>query len=174
MIWYCEVNNFVGDKVAQDEVRCHDEPPVKRQIVQLMRDQALPVARDPDPAVKDRLLEGRTLKVKGMVLERQGKYQQALDTYNEARIIFDEVSSPSDKASTLNGLGLVYHKLARYQEAATTYKDALTIAQSGSAPDLVPIILNNLGATYQEIGDLVQAIDYHEQGKSCPHGCCVE
>ncbi|MEB3831876.1 tetratricopeptide repeat protein, partial [Phormidium sp. CCY1219] len=65
----------------------------------------------------------------GAVYSDIGQPQKALDYYQQALPIMQEVEDRSGEATTLNNIGLVYSDIGQPQEALDYYQQALPIRQ---------------------------------------------
>jgi tetratricopeptide (TPR) repeat protein len=73
----------------------------------------------------DRAGEGATLNNIAFVYDRQGRYQEVLETYEQALVIAREVGDRAVEGTTLNNIAAVYHNQGRYQEAMEQIKEEL-------------------------------------------------
>uniref|UniRef100_UPI0037040136 tetratricopeptide repeat protein n=1 Tax=Halomicronema hongdechloris TaxID=1209493 RepID=UPI0037040136 len=58
-----------------------------------------------------------------------GQYEQALDYYQEALAIRQEIGDRSGEGTTRNNIGAVYDNLGQYESALDYYQEALAIRQ---------------------------------------------
>ncbi|MEQ9359471.1 CHAT domain-containing protein, partial [Coleofasciculus chthonoplastes] len=104
-----------------------------------------------------------TLNNIGSVYDTIGQPQQALDYYNQALPIFQEVGDLSGEAAILNNIGSVYDTIGQPQQALDYYNQALPIRREVSDLSGEAGTLNNIGAVYDTIGQPQQALDYYNQ-----------
>ena len=78
----------------------------------------------------DRAGEGTTLNNIAVVYDNQGRYQEALETYEQALAILREVGDRAGEGTTLNNIAHVYDRQGRYQEALETFEQAADVLES--------------------------------------------
>ncbi|MFN6468685.1 MAG: CHAT domain-containing protein [Nostoc sp. SerVER01] len=107
----------------------------------------------------------------GIAYSLLGRYQQAIELYENARQIFQKSNNQLREAETLNNLGNIYSFLGRYGTAKKSYEQALNIC-SGSNPDekyCKAHSLNGMGIAYLCLGQLESVIEkgkeYYQQAK---------
>jgi len=117
-------------------------------------------------------LEGETLRKAtilhrlGFVYDSIGQPEKALDYYNRALSIRQEVGDRSGEAATLNNLGAVYYSIGQPEKALDYYNQALPISREVGEPLLEATILYNLGLAYGAMGQPQKALDYLKQALS--------
>jgi tetratricopeptide (TPR) repeat protein len=65
----------------------------------------------------------------GAVYDRLGRYNEALESYQQALSQAGDVGNRPGQSTILNNIGAVYDRLERYNEALDVYQQALTIAR---------------------------------------------
>jgi two-component sensor histidine kinase len=94
---------------------------------------------------------------------------KAIETYEEAYQLNEQLDNPRGMASNLVNIGIVYNEAKQYRKSADTYQKALKISQT--FPDnglLVASIHNNLSVNYIKLKEFQkakraaqQSYDYH-------------
>ena len=105
----------------------------------------------------DRLLEqgNRQLDI--------SQYREALQSWQKALEIYQEIRDRIGEADSLNSLGLTYSNLGEYGKAIDFYQQSLAITQDIGDHEGEAISLNNLGFTYSNLGEYGKAIDLNQQ-----------
>ena len=103
----------------------------------------------------------------GLVKDRQGNYQEAIQYYEQALSIQKKVSSTDDPniASTYNQIGQAYMKEKKYIKALAYYEQALAIDKKNlpnNHPDLAASY-SNLGGAYNRLEQYSEALFNYEQ-----------
>ncbi len=113
--------------------------------------------------------EAPILELSAQVYIKQGQYQQALNAYEAAQIIREQIGNKANEASLLNSLGLVYHQLGDFEQAQSYYDTALSlIKESENRADnsIKALLHNNLGLVAGQQEDFEQAIINYNQAMS--------
>ena len=99
-------------------------------------------------------------------LRLQGRWQEAISIYEEARAINEVVLGPRhpETAALINNIGNVYHGMNRYAEALRYYEDALEIRREayGQWHAEVGGGINNVANTLGMLGRNREALEHHE------------
>jgi tetratricopeptide (TPR) repeat protein len=91
-----------------------------------------------------------------------GYYPAAINAYQQAQILFDQLDS-LDKAAPLNGLGSAYYLIGEYLRAINFYQQSLAIQRDIGDQNGEAASLGNLGNAYNSIGEYQRAINFHQQ-----------
>ncbi|NJL80786.1 MAG: tetratricopeptide repeat protein [Richelia sp. SM2_1_7] len=75
-------------------------------------------------------VEGVTLSNLGQIYANQGKYEQAITTFQTSLKISSAINDISSQASTLINLGSTYHFLGQRDKAIENYQQSLKLAQN--------------------------------------------
>jgi len=113
---------------------------------------------------QDQAEMGRLVGV-GQKLQKEGRFIEAVGTYNRAGEIALKVFGPNHKyTATLHALsGGIYRELGRYPEAEQKLEKALVAYEQGSNPDLIAEAFNNLGAVKYEVGKYDEALNLYQR-----------
>ncbi|WP_148083345.1 tetratricopeptide repeat protein [Micromonospora sp. Llam0] len=90
-------------------------------------------------------------------------YPRAIEHYQFASVIAEQVGLPKVRSAVLNNLGEVHRECGRLREAADCYAQALALAHQLGKGDGVALQLGNLGSVYRALGQLATAVDHHSQ-----------
>ena len=99
----------------------------------------------------------------------QGIYDQAIDFYSQARVLYEEVADQTGLAQTLNAYGLAYWKLNDYSPALEYILESCRIREklagtSGEADTDIAFSYNNIGLIYYALGNYEKAMEYLLKG----------
>ncbi|MBD2213839.1 tetratricopeptide repeat protein [Nostoc linckia FACHB-104] len=89
--------------------------------------------------------------------------EAALQSWQQALIIFREINNRQGEGAVLGNLGLVYYDLGDYQKAIEYHQQSLAIAVEVKDRQGEGRSLGNLGIVYHALGDYKQAIAYLQQ-----------
>ena len=93
----------------------------------------------------------------------RSQYRQALQSWQQALTIYQEIGDRQGEGNALCNLGIAYYSLGQYQQAIDYSQQALTIAREIGDRCREVYALGNLGITYNSLGQYQQAIDYYQQ-----------
>lgn len=93
----------------------------------------------------------------------ENQYEKAVEQFDEALKISEQINDRYHQAILLNNLGTVYHIWRNYAQARIYYLKSLAICRDIGDQDGIALALNNLGeiAIYQQ--DYTTALDYTEK-----------
>ncbi len=95
---------------------------------------------------------------------RQENYAKAKKKYNQALVIFKEISDREGEAFTLNNLGFVQTQLGEHAQALKSLEQALGIFKEiGNRPDEADT-LDTMGTVYKNQGQYSQSLEVYQQG----------
>lgn len=102
----------------------------------------------------------------GQILDRQGKYAEALTFYQSDLGIKETTLGPQhpDTAVTLHAIGQALHRQGKYAEALTFYQRSLDIKATTLGPKhpQTAITLNDIGQTLMLQGKYAEALDFYQ------------
>jgi tetratricopeptide (TPR) repeat protein len=111
----------------------------------LAKDDLLKIAQSPAPTKEN----AERVFNEGMTLYQQGSAEslrQAIQKWQEARLLYRAVGDRGGEATTLNNIGRVYSALGEKQKALVFYNQALPISRAVGDPYLEVTILDNIRA----------------------------
>ncbi|NET08396.1 MAG: CHAT domain-containing protein [Symploca sp. SIO2B6] len=97
---------------------------------------------------------------------QQGQLKIAIDFWEQALKIYQEIQNPKLEASILGNLGIAYNNLGEYLQAIDYHKQALVIMQEIGNRQGEWKVLLNLGNAYESLGHYEQVIAYYKQSLS--------
>ena len=135
----------------------------------LAKDDSSKIAQSP-AATKE---NAERLFKEGMTLYQQGSAEslrQAIQKWQEARLLYRAVGDRRVEAFTLTGIGRVYDALGEKQKALDFYNQALPIYRAVGDSEALrrnrggeATTLNNIGGVYSDLGEKQKALDYYNQ-----------
>ncbi len=108
-------------------------------------------------AEADRLLE------QGREQFNPNQFREALQSFQQALEIYQEIGDLKGEADSLNNLGLVYLNLGEYQKAIEYYQQSLPVFQQIGNHKGEANSLNNLGLVYSNLGEYQKVLELYEQ-----------
>ena len=108
---------------------------------------------------KDKATIALYINAIGKIYDNLGKYQEAIDSYNEALYITKELNLKRETGAYLNNLALIYNKLGENDKAMSYFYDALTLAKESNDETTISSILNNLGTMFLSQDNYEKALD---------------
>ena len=91
----------------------------------------------------------------------KGEFSFALEHYNKAIALWDQLNDKRGKATTLGRIGSVYQMQADFSKAVSYYLTALKIAEEIGDKNKIAGILGNIGVVYDVQGDYAKSLDYY-------------
>ncbi|AUT00316.1 Fis family transcriptional regulator [Nostoc sp. CENA543] len=91
------------------------------------------------------------------------QFDAALQSWQQALVIYQEIRDYENEVKVLNNIGLAYQVKGEYDSAINYLERSLGIAKKINYRLGAARALGNLGIIYQDKGDYGQAIDYHQQ-----------
>ncbi|MFO5494777.1 MAG: tetratricopeptide repeat protein, partial [Cuspidothrix sp.] len=128
----------------------------------LAQDDLLKIAQSPAATKEnaERLLE------EGQALYQQGSaesLEQAIQKWQEARLLYRAVGDRRREATTLNNIGLVYDDLGEKQKVLNFYNQALPIRRAVGDRRMEANTLSNIGGVYDALGEKQKALNFYNQ-----------
>ncbi|MDF5719479.1 MAG: tetratricopeptide repeat protein [Rhizonema sp. PD37] len=90
------------------------------------------------------------------------QFTAALQSWQQALLIYREIKDHQGEGKTLVNIGLAYHFLGDYRKAIEYYQQSLPILREIKDRKTEGIALYNFGNTYDLLGDYHKAIEYHQ------------
>ncbi|NEO71930.1 CHAT domain-containing protein [Moorena sp. SIO3H5] len=118
---------------------------------------------DPIVEVDSKKAEADKLVQQGISHFRRSEFPEALQSWQQALVIYKQIGDRKGEAASLGNLGSAYGNLANHKKAIDYYLPSLAIQREvgdrlGEAKSL-----GNLGSAYYHLGDYFKAIDYYQQ-----------
>ncbi|MEO8893565.1 MAG: CHAT domain-containing tetratricopeptide repeat protein [Coleofasciculaceae cyanobacterium] len=112
---------------------------------------------------QDRSNEALRLNEVGLRQLNTGQFREALQTFEQALVIYRAIKERKSEGTTLNNIGGVYHNLGQYPQALKYYEQSLVISKEVGDKAGEGSIINNIGEVYRNLGQYPQALKYYEQ-----------
>ncbi|MCC5618019.1 CHAT domain-containing protein [Nostoc sp. CHAB 5836] len=110
-----------------------------------------------------RIREARLLYSQAVKQYNNSQFEAALQTFQQALIIYQEIRDRYKEGNVLNFIGVTYRKLGNYTKAIKSLEESLVIATEIQSPQIEEYALNNLGNVYVDLGDYIGAIEYFQR-----------
>ena len=94
------------------------------------------------------LAEARSYRILGWGLQIGGKFQEAIQAYQQAQALSEELKDLRGKAQVLDIMGNLYMHLGRFDEATASHLQAIAVAETLADIDLQARCHNSLSTTY--------------------------
>jgi len=111
----------------------------------------------------DRLSEGKTLNVRGLLSWDEGNYERAIADFRQAGALAQEIGDKQLEGASLNNLSLVYDEQGDYDTSLRQYQRVLELYRGTNFPRGVGDTLGNIGGVYLLLGHFREALGYYEQ-----------
>jgi tetratricopeptide (TPR) repeat protein len=118
----------------------------------------------------DPALELRSTANLGNALFQMGAHRRAIDCYEQALAIAQELDDRQGEARHLGNLATCYASLGEVRRAVEAYEQALVIAQELGDRQGEATLLGNLGNCYASLGEVQRAVETHEQALAMARG----
>ncbi|MEM6502116.1 MAG: CHAT domain-containing protein [Cyanobacteria bacterium P01_C01_bin.89] len=104
-----------------------------------------------------------SLLQEGIQQQQSDQFEEALQSFQAARELFQEIGDRAGEGTVLNEIGRVHRVQSQYAQALDYYQQALVVNRAAGEPGEESIALNNIGAIYKNRGQYAQAFDYYQQ-----------
>ncbi len=112
---------------------------------------------------QDRKAEALRLNETGLRQLNTGQFRAALQTFEQALVIYRAIGERKSEGAVLSNIGLAYRNLGQYPQALKYYEQSLIINKEVGDKSEEGITLNNIGEVYRNLGQYPQALKYYEQ-----------
>lgn len=92
-----------------------------------------------------------------------GEYAQALESFQQALLLYQELRDPKGTADSLRGLGIVHDLLGNYEKALGYFVENLQIYQGMADQKGQANTLNSIGIIYSKNGQPEEGLEYYRQ-----------
>jgi signal transduction histidine kinase len=107
--------------------------------------------------------EAEGLTTMGRIASAEGKYDEALNYYMNARRIFTEREDVVSLADINNNIGVLLHDRERYEESLQAYDEALNGYQSLDYTRGIIVVLGNKAVNMYSMGKYHEAATLHQE-----------
>ncbi len=112
---------------------------------------------------RDRKVEIRLKKQLGTLFYSTSNYRKAIEYFEKALKIAQEIGDRQSEENNLGNLGSAYRNLGEYQKVFSFYEQALIISKEIGDRQNEARHTKNLGNAYNGLGDYYKAIEYCDQ-----------
>jgi tetratricopeptide (TPR) repeat protein len=110
--------------------------------------------------------EAKRLNELGIDAFRAGEYEEAVESFSQARDAFAEAGDKKGEAEALGSLGAVHVQLGNRDEAQEAFDQALAICIEIGDRSNQAKVLGNLGMMYEAQGDIPKAAEALEEARA--------
>ncbi|MFT6127153.1 MAG: class 3 adenylate cyclase/tetratricopeptide (TPR) repeat protein [Flavobacteriaceae bacterium] len=93
----------------------------------------------------------------------QGNYPQALDYFQSALKISEEIDDEKGIAGSVNNIGLIYNAQGNFSQALDYFQRSLKIQEEIGNRNNIALALNNIGAIYYHQSNSQKSLDYYHR-----------
>ena len=104
-----------------------------------------------------KLLEAHNLVENGKIEETEAFYDEAMEYYNMAMEIYDELKYPKGKVEVLNATAMILQNKGEYQQSLERLEAALAIAQDNGFYFIKSKIYLRQGIVFENLADYANA-----------------
>lgn len=90
-------------------------------------------------------------------------YQDALEKYQQAAKLFEELGYSTEKGIVLRSLASLYYSGNKYKDAITTYKEAISLLEQSDNDHALASALIGLANVYYNTEEFGQALNYYDR-----------
>jgi CHAT domain-containing protein len=121
------------------------------------------VAQVQNPAPDQRRLRADQLIQQGIEQYRKSQIEAALQSWQQALVLYQALNDVSNQGAALGNLGLAYNALGDYTKAIQYYQQQLSLVQKSGDRQSEARALGNLGITYLSLGDYPKALEHQRK-----------
>jgi len=116
----------------------------------------------------DAFNKARCLAQLGVIMHRQGAYDQAIDWYDQALTLLQKQEPPAAKeaktlAGILNGLGIIHRQQGDFAQARSRHEQALALSRQSNNRQSEAQAFNDLGVATFYQRHFAEALTFHQQ-----------
>jgi CHAT domain-containing protein len=113
--------------------------------------------------IEPRKAEANRLFDQGIQQYETSQFEAALQSWQQALILYRAINDRRNMGGTLGNLGIAYQSLGNYAKAIEYQQQSLTIARELNDRRGEGQALGNLGSVYRNLGNYAKAIEYAQQ-----------
>lgn len=106
---------------------------------------------------------GRILLIEGIIYKNQGNYTKAFITYNEAKVIYEQLQNNEYLSKVYNNMGVLYKRKGDYAAALKTYIQSKEYLNSFDNPKTQLAVNNNIATLYNRLRRIDNANFYLQE-----------
>ncbi|MGE0395897.1 MAG: serine/threonine-protein kinase PknK [Kofleriaceae bacterium] len=116
------------------------------------------VAEDHGTAALDDRLRGEALRIRAEILERLGRFDDALAIVTMARELFHRIAATHDEMAAMIGRGRIHLMRAHYEQARDAYRPVMALIDKTGDPWLERIVTNHVAVIEMCLGNFTVAM----------------
>jgi len=116
------------------------------------------VAEDHATAAGDNRLRGEALRIRAEILERLGRFDEALAVVGAARELFHRQGAIADEMAAMIGRGRIHLLRAHYEAARDAYRPVVQLIDKTGDPWLERIVTNHVAVIEMCLGNFTTAM----------------
>ena len=116
------------------------------------------VAEDQGTIAGDDKLRGEALRIRGEILERVGRFDDALVVVGQARELFHRQRAIHDEMAAMVGQGRIHLMRAHYEQARDAYRPVIAMIDKTGDPWLERIVKNHVAIIEMCLGNFGEAM----------------
>ena len=121
---------------------------------------------------KSLLLSTAALRMLGFVDSMRGDYPHALERFNTALKLSEQLNDRSGIGKTMNIIGNVYADLSDYPRALEYYSNAIAIHEELFEKSSIARVTCNIGVVYVSLSDYQRALEYYSKALAIHEELC--
>ena len=106
----------------------------------------------------DDRLRGEALRIRAEILERLGRFEEALVVVDQARDLFHRVGALTDEMAAMVGRGRIHLLRAQYEAARDAYRPVIAMIEKTGDPWLERIATNHMAVIAMCLGEFTAAM----------------
>jgi tetratricopeptide (TPR) repeat protein len=114
-------------------------------------------------SIDDQELNGHNLNNIGLIYQKKGELDTALEYHQTSLQIFEESGNKQDIAKIFMNIGNIYLRKGEFDTALEYYQKSLQIREEIGNKQDISGSLNNIGIIYLSKGELEAALEYHQK-----------
>ena len=131
-----------------------DALPIAEQALDLLTDSTYP---------ETKAHKAKALNNIGNVYRRLSDYDRALEYYEKALALNEELGNKDGVAASIGNIGIVYEKLSLFAKALEFYVKALALREEVGNKGGAAITIGNIGVVYFKLSQYANALEYYEK-----------
>ncbi|HSE98700.1 MAG TPA: CHAT domain-containing tetratricopeptide repeat protein, partial [Blastocatellia bacterium] len=108
----------------------------------------------------------RVLHNIGLVYRLQGRLDQALEYFNRALAIGEQIKDKALTAMALNNIGIIHRFQGRYELALEFYQKCRALSEEIDDKSVMRNVLTSIGNVYQAQGSYELALEYYQKSQA--------
>jgi tetratricopeptide (TPR) repeat protein len=108
-------------------------------------------------------IQAEQLLKQGAEQFQMGQPRAALNTWQQALALYQQLGDRQGEARTFSNLGAAYGTLGDLRQAISFYEQSLILVRDLNDAEGIRYALGNLGYSHQALGNYAEAIAYHQQ-----------